>query len=571
MRNRLRYLAALTVVGLLAACQGGDGKSNTSGGQYPRNETLYTSGTLWGPPTNWNPLVPGGLVTGTEGLVYEPLFLFDPETLKLEPWLAEKGEWSADKKQYTVTLRDGVKWGDGKPFTADDVKFTLEVGKAKAVPYSNIWNWVSQAEAVDARTVRVTFSDPRVQEWENWLYQRAMLPKHIWESRSEADLTSHKNEKPVGTGAYEYSTHGQDRMVWKKKSEWWATKALGLEVKPTYVVDIVNSSNEVALGLLTSGRLDLSNNFLPGVANLVKGDFHIKTYYAEPPYMIPINTAMLIPNTTKAPLNDAAFRKALAQAIDTKKIAEGVYGNIVKAANPTGLLPFFDQYVDQATVSQSGFSYDTGAAKSTLAGAGYRDANGDGKVEAPGGKAIALKLIVPSGWTDWMEAARVIAEGAQAAGINVVAEFPDSAAVDDARTTGKFDLLLNNWTEVSNTPWTYYNYIYQLPVQKQQFAANFSRYQNPQAWNLVQKLARTASDDPAYKTTIADLQKVHLAELPAIPLWYNGLWAQFNDSVWTNWPSSAQGAPKSFPCTWNNIWELGAVKTLTQIKPVAAK
>jgi peptide/nickel transport system substrate-binding protein len=570
MRNRLRYVAVLAVVTLLAACEGGDSKSNTSGGQYPRNETLYTSGTMWGPPTTWNPIVPG-YATGTVGLVYEPLFIFNPETLKIEPWLAEKGEWSADKKTYTVTLRDGVKWGDGQALSADDVKYTVELGKIKAVPYSNLWNWLSSVDAVDARTVKFTFSDPRVQEFENWLYENAIVPKHLWQSRSEEDITTSKNEKPIGTGPYEYATHAQDRMVWKKKSEWWATKALNLDVKPTYIVDIVNSSNEVALGLLTSGRLDLSNNFLPGVANLVKGDFHVKTYYAEPPYMLSANTAMLIPNTTKAPMNDVSFRKALAQSIDVKKIVEGVYGNIVKAANPTGLLPVYDQYVDQATVTQSGFAFDTNKAKSTLATAGYRDTNGDGKVEAPGGKAINLKLIVPSGWTDWMEAARVIAEGAQAAGINVTAEFPDAAALDDARTAGNFDLVINNWTAVSNTPWTYYNYIFQLPVQKQQFSANFARYQSPQAWSLVEKLARTPSDDPAYKTTIAELQKIHLAELPEIPLWYNGMWAQYTDSVWTNWPSSAQGAPKHFPSTWNNMWELGSVKMLTELKSVSAQ
>ncbi|MEJ3748869.1 ABC transporter substrate-binding protein [Actinomycetes bacterium KLBMP 9797] len=569
MRHRTRYLAALLALGLAAtACTGDDGNSsNTSGGQYPRNETLYISGNQWGPPNSWNPIVPGH-ATGTVGFVYEPLFILDPQALKLEPWLAEKGEWSADNKQFTVTLREGLKWSDGKDLTAEDVKYSVELGKIKAVPFANLWTYMSGAEAVDARTVRFTFSDPRVQEFENYLYENPMVPKHIWAARSEKDITTHANEKPVGSGPYVYQTHSQDRMVWKKRDDWWGKDALKLEMKPTYIVDIVNSSNEVALGLLTSGRLDLSNNFLPGVANLVKGDFHIKTYYPEAPYMLPANTAMLIPNTTKAPMNDKAFRRALAQSIDVKKIVEGPYGNIVKAASPTGLLPNFDQYVDQTVVSQSGFTYSADGAKQTLAAAGYRDRNGDGKVETPDGKAISLKLIVPSGWTDWMEAARVIAEGAQAAGISVTPEFPDSGALDDARTDGKFDLLLNNWTQLSNTPWTYYNYLFRQPVQAQQFNQNFQRYQNQQAWALTEKLSRTPSDDPAYKTTISQLQKISLDELPAIPLWYNGLWAQYNDSVWTNWPSDAAGAPKAFPSTWNNLYESGSIKMFAEIRPV---
>ena len=78
-----------------------------------------------------------------------------------------------------------------------------------------------------------------------------------------------------------------------------APKALNLDVKPKYIVDIVNSSNEVALGLLLQGEIDLSNNFLPGIANLVEGDFNVKTYYPEAPYMLSANTALLVPNTTR--------------------------------------------------------------------------------------------------------------------------------------------------------------------------------------------------------------------------------------------------------------------------------
>jgi peptide/nickel transport system substrate-binding protein len=578
MRRGSRFLATLLVVALAATgCTGDDGGGPSAGagglpaagggGAYPRNETLYTSGTQWGPPNSWNPIIPGH-ATGTVGLAYETLFLFDPEKIELTPWLAEKGEWA--DKTYTLTLREGITWGDGKPLTADDVKYTVELGKFKAVPYSNLWNWLSAVDVVDPRTVTFTFSDPRIQEFENWLYENAIVPKHIWESRSEADITTSANEKPIGTGPYEYLTHDQDRMVWKKKATWWATKALNLDVKPTYIVDIVNSSNEVALGLLLQGKMDLSNNFLPGIANLVKGNFNIKTYYPEAPYMIAANTAMLIPNTTRAPMNDAAFRRALAASIDTKKIVEGVYGNIVQAANPTGLLPVWDKFVDPAAVSQNGFSFDTAKAKKTLADAGYRDRNGDGFVETPSGRPIKLSLIVPSGWTDWMEASRVISAGAQAAGINVTAEFPDAGALDDARTAGTFDLVLNNWAGLSNTPWHYYNYVFQLPVQKQQFNANFARYENKPAWDLVQKLARTANTDPSFATTMAELEKIHLTELPMIPLWYNGMWAQYNTTVWSNWPSAEAGAPKAFPSTWNNLWEMGSIKMLTELKPAGS-
>ena len=66
----------------------------------------------------------------------------------------------------------------------------------------------------------------------------------------------------------------------------------------------------------------------------------------------------------------------------------------------------------------------------------------------PDGAPIKLSLIVPAGWTDWMESIRVITAGAQAAGINVGPEFPDYAALGRrARTAGNFDLLINNWKQ----------------------------------------------------------------------------------------------------------------------------
>ena len=115
---------------------------------------------------------------------------------------------------------------------------------------------------------------------------------------------------PIGSGAYMYSSHGSDRMVWERNDDWWAIDAMGMEMPARYVVDIVNPSNEVALGLLLQGGLDLSNNFLPGIATLADSG-QVQTYFPEAPYMLSANTAMLIPNATRAPGDDPAFRRAL--------------------------------------------------------------------------------------------------------------------------------------------------------------------------------------------------------------------------------------------------------------------
>lgn len=532
--------------------------------EYPRNETVFTSGQQWGPPSNWNP-IGGGEATGVRGLLYEPLFLFDPGTLEFEPWLAESGEWVADDV-YEVTLRDNLTWSDGEPLTSADVVFTVELGHVPQVNWSNVWTWLDSAEAVDELTVRYTFSEPRYAEWDNFLYSNNVLPEHIVGDWSDDDLVSHQNENPIGSGAYLYSTHGPDRMVWERNDEWWAIDALGVEMPARYVVDIVNPSNEVALGLMLQGNLDLSNNFLPGI-NTLADSGQVQTYFADAPYMLSANTAVLIPNTEREPLDDPEFRRALAHSVNVEQIVNGAYGNIVQAAHPSGLLPAFEEYYVDSVADEHGFSFDTAAAQTILADAGYEDADGDGFVETPDGDPIELSLIVPAGWTDWMEAARVIAEGAQAAGINVSADFPDSGAVDDARATGDFDLLVNNQSQVSNTPWTWYNYLFHQPIQEQMFPGNFGRYDNDHAWDLVNELARTAQDDPEYIEILAELQEITMTDLPMIPLWYNGLWAQYNTAVWDNWPTDGADSPSHYPSTWGGYFEMGGIRTLLDLQP----
>ncbi|MEV4106329.1 ABC transporter substrate-binding protein [Nonomuraea sp. NPDC049695] len=582
MRNRARIMIPLAAAGLLAAaCSGGGATPTPPASQpqsqgavasanpdsLPRNETLYTTGTQWGPPANFNPIREWDHATGTKGLVYETLFHYDATAGKLTPWLAESGSW-VDDKTYQAKLRQGVKWSDGQALTAKDVVFSFELGKMETIPYHNLWTWLKSVEAVDEQTVKFTFTTANYQQWDFNLFNRSIVPEHVWKGRSEKDVLDGINENPVGTGAYTFIAKDQDRVVLQRRDDWWGKSALNMEPKPRYIVDIATPSNEVALGLLLQKGMDLSNNFLPGVANLVKGNFGLTTYYSEPPYMLSANTAWLVPNTTKKPLNDPVFRKALASSIDVKKIVEGVYGNLVKAASPTGLLPQWEQYVDQNVVGRSGFAFDPAKAKKLLADAGYKDTDGDGYVENKDGSKISLTIIVPSGWTDWMESARSIAASAKTAGIQVTPDFPDFNALVEKRSKGDFDLLINNERQLSNSPYTYYEYVFQLPVQKQQNTVNFARYENKKAWDLTKQLDQVKTDDvEGMKKIISQLQQIHLDDLPVIPLWYNGLWAQSSNQVWKNWPAAQGSAPKTPAVMWHNWFELGGFETLTQLQP----
>ena len=577
-RRRWPLVAAATTALLtLAACSGdpidqqatpddveGLDEAAALVSEYPREETVFTSGNQWGPPSSWNPIPQSGEATGVRGLLYEPLFSFDPATLELEPWLAESGGWT-DPDTYVLQLRDGLTWQDGEALDAQDVVFTVELGKVPDVRWGNLWTWLASATATDATTVTFEFSDPRYQEWDNFLYTSSILPQHVMSTWAASDYNSNANEDPVGSGPFTYSTHGQDRMVWERNDDWWGKDALGLEFPMRYIVDIVNPSNEVALGLLLQGGLDLSNNFLPGIQTLVESD-QVGTFYPEAPYMLSANTAVLVPNTLRAPMDDPEFRRSMAFAVDVDKIVANAYGGLVQKANPTGLLPAYESLYDDAVIAEHGFEYDADEAAKILADAGYADTDDDVFVETPEGEPIELELIVPAGWTDWMEAARVIAEDLQAAGIDVTADFPDSGAVDDARSSGDFDLLINNWAGLSNTPWTYYNYLFHQPVRDLQLVGNFGRAADTGAWDLVQQLSRTPSDSAEYARIMGQLQEISLTQMPMVPLWYNGLWAQYNTSTWENWPTEG-GDSEAYPSTWGGFWQMGGLRTLAALQP----
>ena len=570
-RMRLRFLSPLLIAGLLAATACGEPDATAPGSpvvEFPREETVFSTGSEWGVFGNWNPIHGGGQATYVRQGIYEALYVFDPFTTELEPWLAESGEWVSDD-EFLLTLREGVRWHDGEPFTADDVVFNADLRNEPGVRYSHLADWLVEVEAEDDLTVRFHFSQARRGEFENWLYTTFMMPEHLWGDLSGEELIAASgDDRIVGTGMMKYHSHTEDRAVYERNDDWWATQHLGLKMQPRYIIDLKNRSNEVVVPQLLQGEIDISNNFVTGVQQLDGFGDTITTFYADDPYMIPANTDYLIPNHTRKPMDDPAFRRALAFAVDVQQIVDLIYQNIVQPAHNTGLLNIWSEYFDDAVIAEHGFSYDPAEARRILAEAGYVDINDDGFVERPDGERIALTLIVPTGWTDWNEAAEVIADSAREVGIDVVTDFPSAPELDDLRDTGQFDLVLNNDTGLSNTPASHYTYLFRLPIEKRQSSRdNMGRYENELAWELTEQLWGLSVGDEGFQEIMSQLQEISLREMPAIPLWYNGLWSLVNNSTWTNWPSDAEETPDYYPTSWGGLGELKSYLMFTQIQP----
>ena len=202
-------VALATAASLLAA--GGAGAGSQSAFALPREQTLYTSGKQWGPYTGFNPLRTGDYATGTLGLLYETLFRYDPLKDQFIPWLATNGKWVG--RDYVLTVRPGVKWNDGKPFTAADVKFTFQTGKLTGSEYSTMWKTGLASITSKGNVVRFHFNArPNFQDWDTTLYNLAIVPQHIWSQYSTTDITTGNADTAfVGTGPFTYGA-GQGRL-----------------------------------------------------------------------------------------------------------------------------------------------------------------------------------------------------------------------------------------------------------------------------------------------------------------------------------------------------------------------
>jgi peptide/nickel transport system substrate-binding protein len=571
-RGRAVGWALIAAVALVVASLLGSGGAGASyqAKAYPRAGTLITSGSQWGNIAGMNPYV-GNNAAGMIGLVNETLLRYDPLTGKYINWLAQSAKWTG-AKQYTIVVRPNVKWSDGKTFTGSDAAFNVKLARFNTSAWNNLYLNLKTI-SVKGNTVVFNFKGtPNYVQWQNMVWNMPMISPVQGKTITTAQqLTTYNPHSPIGTGPYKLDTSGFDvttRVVWMKRAHWWAAdQGLSPSPAPKYIIDLVNTSNTNSLSAVLAGVEDLNNNYLPGVSKLVdSGKVH--TYFSKAPYMLSANTAWLEPNTTVAPLNDPVFRRALAMSININKIVTDDYGNLVLKASPTGLLPTWDKTINAGLVKKYGFTYNPAAAKSLLLKAGYK-LDGSGMFENKSGAKIDLEISVPQGWSDWEAARDMIVASAKDAGIRLHAKVKDFNTWQSDRNTGNFDLVIDNHYQLSDNPWTYWNGIFHLPVITTgtgQTFANYGRYQNEAAWALTQKLDRTDPSDTAAITSANNLlQQTLMKDLPAIPLWYNGIWSQMTTKYWTNWPA-ANSDRQFVPVMWNGYLQMTGIDTITHLK-----
>jgi peptide/nickel transport system substrate-binding protein len=392
------------------------------------SEVESTVGNL----ANYNPYSPTPL---TNRWLFEPLIIRNGMTCVETPWLATKATWEGATK-LTLAIRQGVKWSDGKDFSAKDVAFTFNLAKKyPAMDKGGIWTSTFGAPATsvvaEGNNVVLTFSGNAAAKYDAVIGTN-ILSEHVYST--VGDPTKYVDKKPVSTGPYKIGSYNGRRLVLKRRADYWQADKIKVdELAQEGTFDAAAAAMKLKAGQLDAYWGDIPNPQKTFVdANPKVNHF----WYA------PNGITVLTGNTEKAPFKDQKFREAVSYAMDKSDISlKATYG-IMKPASQSGLkLPSMKAYLPDALASKDTvIPFDVAKANSLLDAAGYKK-GADGKRTYPDGSKLAVTFTVQAGWIDYQAMADVVVKGFNSAGIdaNVVASAPDS--VDALKKSGDFQML----------------------------------------------------------------------------------------------------------------------------------
>jgi peptide/nickel transport system substrate-binding protein len=166
------------------------------------------------------------------------------------------------------------------------------------------------------------------------------------------------------------------------------------------------------------------------------------------------------------------------------------------------------------------------------------------------GKQLQLTIMTANGYTDWLRGVQTVQSQLGAIGISVKIDQPQPAAYTQSLNNGDFDLAMGSYGGTGLVYEDFNNLLnsqFATPVGTST-TANFERFKDPQADALLAKL-RATDDQSEQKKIVAELQNVVYQQVPAIGMFYGGLWGLFSDKQFTGWPSASD--PYAPPNTWN--------------------
>lgn len=516
-----KVLLGATVAAVLLAATACGGNSNNSkpGGSSGATANPRYGGTMTvaykSDPKTFDPAVCyDATCWNNMRMLYDRLYDYVGDTMAIEPQAAAAmPEVSSDGLTYTIKLRPGMTFSDGKPVTAKDFAYSFSriLDPATKSPVTSFWTVVAGADAY-AKNPSSTLSgitatsDTELQikltaPNSAFKYVLAMPHASVIEQGSGSTIAT----KPVGSGPFtlDHFTPGQE-IVANRNAKYW-------DYPKPYVAKVVEKLGidpQIQLLQLQKKQIDLMGDPIPPAQYLqVKNDASLK---GQTKTIVKPSTYFLTMNTQKAPFNNPKVREAVSYAIDRDFLLKLVSGQ-GKTANE-----FLPPAIVGHTNDKLLHDQDITKAKQLLTEAGF-----------PNGFSTTLYSWNTPPWTQLLPQ---IQQDLGKIGIKVDAQpVQQSTFFDVAGTPGKAPMTLTFWVADYPDGSDFYQALLSCPAAVAG-GQNYSFYCNKNVDALVNKALAAPSQDQA-NTIYAQATKMMLADNPVVPLYYGSKTEVFGNEV----------------------------------------
>jgi peptide/nickel transport system substrate-binding protein len=520
MRPKLFYLIVLGAL-ILSACGGKQSAAVKIG---------------WaGKPDSLNP----GLAILTESytifeLVYDSMYELNLDgsyTLSL----ADSVERSDDGLVYTFKIKDGIKFHDGKPLTAEDISFTYNLYKdTPEYPYLNGYYtpYFSSIEATENNEVILTLTEaiPNIESQLVFLY---ILPKHIWEGVNKLE---YENVDMIGSGPFKMKEYVQNEFVRLTANKDY----FGTPPKVDEVIFQTFENQDALVQGIKTGQLDMITEMPDTAVESLKTAENIEVVVGSP--LAPGVTDIIFNQleeencpkeeggvcTGHPALRDRNVRLAMAHATDKQKLIDVILlglGTPGLTLIPDGLGVWYNNTIKD-------YEFDVAKANQILDDAGYLDSNGDGVRDMPdGSRPLTFRLNWPSDSLTAPRMAQLLSEMWGKIGITL-----EMQAVDPDALTAQccpafdFDMMLWGWGSDPDPSALLYVYTSEgIPT-----GSSETGYSNP-AYDELYTKQQTTLDFEARKGIVWDMQKIVFDDVVYIIPFYEQATQAYRTDRFTGW------------------------------------
>ena len=470
-------------------------------------------------------------------LVYDNLVHYDLQ-LKPEPGLATSWSYSADGKSVTYKLRKAT-WQDGKPFTSADAKFTFDVIQSKQV--SQYAQWVTDltsTEAPDATTLVLHFSRPQAF---NPGLAVPILPAHIWQDMSAADIQKFQNSKPIGTGPYKFVNWKKGQSIEIARNEnWWGAHKPAAE-KITW---ILFQNEDVMTQSLRTGAVDICPEIPPTIWEGLKGAQNVTPVSLQSFsfHHIGINVSDNPKSGGNPLLKDLAVRQALSYAVDRQQLV-----NVALAGHglPGGaILPagFGEWHLDIPADKQ--LNANPAKAAAILDAAGYKLRGGSKVRTSPGGKPLSFRLIAIESTSVDVAAAQLFRNACAKVGIQLTLTTLDANSLGSTVYNSKapnWDIFVWGWDSGVYDP----DYMLGI-VLCNQIGSNNDVYYCNRHYDQLYNAQATELDHARRLALVHEAQQYYYDAASYIIMWYQAKLQGYRTDTWTGWTPVTGGMILNF-------------------------